>query len=358
MIEINNKIWIMLKTNTLISDQSISVYRIILMLWILLFQFDHFNWIGELPDFLMNEKTLSLANLIRHYPSTSLLLFLDFTRLLCVVFILLGIKTRISGVLFFIISIYCKSYQYSLGKIDHDFVFYLLILVMSFSGWGYKLALVPDKKIRYDIGKLSITIISICVCWGMFTAGFQKILIWIDFDLNTSGIMRWFTSGYYTMGRDRFLASYLLDTNWFILELGDYFAAIFEVTGFIFLFRSKKSFLIWVLFAISFHFMNILILNINSFSNIFVYLLFVDYSNLYSLIKNLIAKNKKLVVLILASIILFRLYDVFAYSSHLNLLFHFFNDPILIHLIFGLVVWPILGFLIFMEIKKTSTLKK
>ena len=80
--------------------------------------------------------------------------------------------------------------------------------------------------------------------------------------------------------------------------------------------------------------MNILILNINSFSNIFVYLLFVDYSNLYSLIKNLIAKNKKLVVLILASIILFRLFDVFAYSSHLNLLFHFFNDPILIHLIF------------------------
>lgn len=358
MIEINNKIWIMLKTNTLISDQSISVYRIILMLWILLFQFDHFNWIGELPDFLMNEKILSFANLIRHYPSTTLLLFLDFTRLLCVVFILIGIKTRISGVLFFLISIYCKSYQYSLGAIEHDFIFYLLILVMSFSGWGYKLALIPDKKIRYDIGKLSITIISICICWGMFTAGFQKVLIWIDFDLNTNGIMRWVTEGYFSMSRNRFFASYIFELDWFILEIGDYFAALLEVSAIVFLFKSKRMWLIWILCAIFFHLLNILVLNINSFVNILVYLIFIDYTYLYDRINKLITINKKLVVLILASIILFRLYDVFAYSSHLNLLFHFFNDPILIHLIFGLVVWPILGFFIFMEIKKTSTLKK
>ena len=160
------------------------------------------------------------------------------------------------------------GFLYSLGKIDHSILWTLLPFFMAYTDSGCKLAIYPDQN--SNIHKMSISILAICFVFGFFTAGYEKALNWVDINTSTSGFMRWFYDGYFTLGRDKLLASSVLNFPWWLTEIFDYVAVIFELSGVLFLFHSRKTWLIYLLATCFFHLMNTLFLNIAYKSHIAV----------------------------------------------------------------------------------------
>mgnify|MGYP000482062370 CR=1 FL=1 len=348
---LNTFFWKRIAENVKVDLKSLPVFRIIAACWILLFHFETFVWLGDLPDFLMKEPLVGLSNIFRAYPNKEIMYAIEMIRLVSVIFILLGVKARSSGVVFFVLTLYCKSMQYTLGSIEHDFLLYLLILVMSFSGWGTQLALIPDRVINRKWLNFSLSFLAICLCWGMFTAGIMKALIWVDFNVETSGFMRWLTEGV-GMERNRFLTMHMLNADWRLLEVMDYLAVIFELTPLLALLFNRKVWLYWLLVAVTFHFVNILVLNINFRTHLLVYLVFIDWSGLFSYLQGLYKRHKTGIVL--TSIVLFslRFVELVLGRTDHNLVLIFFKDQYLGHLLFGLVLWVLVGYRLIIEIRR------
>lgn len=352
-----DRIWNRLSANTLTSPESKAMYRIILGIWILLINFETFEWIGELPNFLMKEFYLSIPNLIRQYPGKSVFMTLDIIRLVTVVGLIIGVKSRIMGIVFVFFTVVSKSYQYTLGSIEHDFVLMAMLLIMSFSNWGTRLALIPDKQVSANYVSYLQAMIAIVITWGMFTAGFLKALIWVDFDLSTSGFMRWYTSGYYALERNRFLAPYIMDWNWIITEFFDYAAVFFELSVVFFLAVSRKSWKIWIIMALVFHLANIFLLNINSYVLPILYACFIDWQFLIRPLKLFWQRFKYYLLIILTLVISFRIIEIFSSNGYWNIFLHLSKDYYYLHLWFGIVINTILLALLVREVSQKEARK-
>lgn len=350
MVKLNTIIWKRISSNVEVSIDSLAIFRIIVALWILFFHFETFSWIGDLPDFLMKEQILSIANTHRSYPPITTFYILDFIRLTSILFLLLGIKARIFGIVFFVITIFCKSYQYSLGSIEHDFLLFFLIFLMSFTNWGTTVAIFPDRKDFWLRDKFSLAILAISIVWGMFTAGFMKGINWVDLDIETSGILRWVTEGYYSLERNRFLTEHVLSMDWRVLEILDYLAVCLELSPIIFLLYNRKAWLTWILIAVGFHLANIFLLNINFMSHFLVYAVFIDWGKFRSLIEKILENYKNIIMVTIVLVFILRFYDVFFGSNNQNLIFYLSKDFYLAHLFFGIAMWIVLGILLIREI--------
>jgi hypothetical protein len=109
----------------------------------------------------------------------------------------------------------------------------------------------------------------------MFTAGFDKALHWINFDLSTGGFLSWFYSGYYILDRKLLLAPLVYRVPPQLFKILDYAAVAFELSPFFFLLAGRTAWRAWLLVAICFHLANALLLNIPFYGQVLVYLPFV-----------------------------------------------------------------------------------
>lgn len=157
-------------------------------------------------------------------------------------------------------------------------MFLVFTLGLSFTNWGVTNALIPDRRVDEISQKRILAILAVVLCFGMFTAGFEKALYWVDFDFGTGGFLRWFYSGFFTHGRDRLLAPVVMSLPPQTFELADYFAVIFELTPLVALLAGRKWWLVWLLVASTFHLANTLLLNISFTAHAPVYLSFVSLS--------------------------------------------------------------------------------
>ena len=266
--------WRRVGRNVETNVSSLAMFRILFGLFLLLIATPHTAWVGDVPQAFFDPPYLSFANLLSDFPPKPVFQTLDVLTVALLGFITLGIKARWSTLAFFIVGIIGNSFAFSLGKIDHSFLSLVLALCMSFSGWGTKYALVPDKPSRFDSVRLSLGLLAVLIAFGMFTAGFLKALYWIDFNVNTSGFLRWFYSGYYNLGRTELLAPIIPNIPTPLFEFADYLAVAFELSGFIFLLAGRKTWLTWLLMAAAFHLVNVLALNIVFNKHFLVYLAF------------------------------------------------------------------------------------
>ncbi len=133
-------------------------------------------------------------------------------------------------------------------------------------------ALKPDKRNRFH--SLSSALLGISLSFGMFTAGLEKLVRWVDFDLSTNGVLRWFYGGYFTLDRQDLLADAVLHFPPLLLEIMDYSAVIFELTPFVCLYLGRAFWKGWILVACTFHLANVCLLNIAFNHHIPIYLAF------------------------------------------------------------------------------------
>ncbi|MDA0347776.1 MAG: hypothetical protein O3C43_06910 [Verrucomicrobia bacterium] len=268
-------LWQRVENATKLPIYEASVFRIVFGLSLLLINTPHYSWIGETPPTFFDPPIFSIASFFNGFPPQALFWAYDLLTPVLILCITAGVKTRwcglICGVSYFVVS----SFGYSFGKIDHSFLPWVSLLLFSFSNWGTQLALIPDKPVKNH--QLPISLIALVIAFGMLSAGAEKAIRWIDFDLETSGFHTWFLRGHFTLGRDFLLANFVLKTPGILLEAGEYAAVFIEVSGILFLVLGRTSWRIWIVFVSLFHWANTLFLNIPFPAHIAVYLVFFIY---------------------------------------------------------------------------------
>ena len=260
-------------------DRSLSLLRILYGLFIILFATPSFFWIGEVPQSLFLPPFFSLSRFFDGFPSYPWLLTIDISLIICTICLLLGVKARSAGILFSLLYIIGSSFKYSFGKIDHNILFPLFILGLSLTNWGVNYALIPDKKVSKQVQRRVLAILAMLLCFAMFTAGYEKALNWIDFDLEKGGFLAWFYTGFFNEGRKYLLAPFVLRVPPQIFEIFDYFAVVFELSPIIALLAGRKWWQLWLLVASIFHLGNTLLLNIAFIRHAPIYLSFIPVSS-------------------------------------------------------------------------------
>ncbi|MBA4166733.1 MAG: hypothetical protein H0X41_04175 [Chitinophagaceae bacterium] len=308
-------------------------------MFLLIIYLPDFMWIGSIPHAFFQPPVLSLANLGADFPNKYFLTGIDVSALASAVCLTVGIRARIATHIFVVLNLIGLSYQYSFGKIDHSILLYCLLGCMSFTNWGTRLCLVPDKARDSSYDNKALSLFAFLLCFAFFSSGFEKAIHWLNFDFSKSGTANWIYSGYYALDRRYLMASVSKSLPFAVLKCLDYCAVVFELSPLLMLLLSRRSWKIWLLAVCIFHLINTLFLNIPFIFNAIVYLVFCDFSFLYESIAGV--QLKKLSGIIPASalvlIVSIRLMNIFSGTSSSNIFF-----PVLFikaNLYLALLVW-------------------
>jgi len=275
--------------NTRISEDGygLALYRILFGSFMLYFSKTSWTWICEFSDAFHNPNLFNIIGWLGYFPGTNLIGLLQGIYILSLGAITIGIRARYFSLTAFFCLIVLNGIEYSFGKVDHYILLSVLFLALASTNAGCKLALLPDKKLNTRFTSKALAYFAIAICVGMFCSGFPKALSWIDFDFNTSGILRWYYGGYYSINRTELLAPYFMMVPHFIVEVLDHIVPIFEISGIYFLLKSRRFWKLWLALFGFFHLSTSLILNIAFIEHILVYSLFILPELINSFKKNL-----------------------------------------------------------------------
>jgi len=335
---LNSAFWNKVGNAFNISDASLSVFRILAAAFLLIFHFYTYSWISGGLQALFNPPYLSLGNLLNNFPPRPFFITLDIVLLLSLTGVLLGVKARYSTLLYVLASFIGLNFRYSYGKIDNIVLLQASLLLLSFSNWGTQLALLPDKRREGDANKKSLALLCVFICFGMFTAGIQKVFVWIDFDPDNNGFASWFYYFYFFQDRQQLLAPYVFKIPYRYLDVIDYTGVAFELSAFFFLLRSRRAWYLWLMLASFFHLVNALLLNIAFLSHVTVYSVFIDWKWLYLVFRDLWRKKYVRVYsfIFLFAVVMLRVVFVFQNKHYINLLFLRKGGE---NLFFSVVIW-------------------
>jgi hypothetical protein len=262
---------------------SLGIFRWAYGAFFLLFDAPYCSWIDHAPPALFDPPPLSLAALLHGFPPPPFFLVLDAATIVALCAVTVGYRTTFATWSLFALRLVAGNFRFSFGKIDHDILVVALLPCMAVARWGatYSVDALVHRDARAPknapaVARMCIGVFAVLLAFGMFTAGFEKAIHWIDFDLHTSGTLSWYLPNYDALGRRYFLAPYVTETPRIVLELADYAAPLFELSGFPALLISRRAWLTWLFVACSFHLGNALTLNISFADYVLVYLVFVD----------------------------------------------------------------------------------
>lgn len=261
------------RTSSQLSEGAAVVSRIVTGLFILALGLPYGSFMANIPDGLFQPSPFSITAVATGFPDTGFFLILEVICILSALAMVWGIRARWAGFAFVVAFFLLKSYLFSLGKIDHSVFLPVTVLCLSLTNAGCYAALVPDKPWKFTA--IGPTLLAICLCFGMFTAGIPKLFYWVDFDLGTSGFLSWFNAGYFNQRQDIPLAELVFALPPFVLELMDYSATFLELIAFVCLIWSPRSWRGWLTVICLFHAANVLLLAINFKVHVVAYLPFL-----------------------------------------------------------------------------------
>lgn len=270
------------------------------------------QWVGIAPPSFFNPPILSLANLTPGFPSAYFMFITEFVAIILLFFITIGLFTRVSAVLLFFLYIIDLNYVYSFGKIDHSIMLPIMLLCIAFTNAGTILAIRKDGPINKRVELVSLSLLGICIAFGMFSAGFSKTIRWIDFDLTTSGFLSWYYPNYYMYGNRYLLAQWIPFIPQWVIEIAEYLVVFLEISGFIWVLVGRKAWEKWLFLLCIFHLSTHLTLNIPFTSHIIVYSVFLLSPILISIETWRLASRIRLLYCwgaITSSILILRLYE-------------------------------------------------
>ena len=273
MIKLLSNIIQRIRSSSEVSVEASSKFRILFGLWVLIVNTPTYRWLADVPHKMFHHSWLEILGLSIPDCGYLFYLMLDVLVILSIALVTLGIRARFFTAVFLIVNVIGYSIENSLGKINHGGLWFALILCFLLSDWSTKNALVPDKKL--DIHKTIVSVFAICIGFGFLTAGIPKLIHWIDFDSQSSGVLKWWLSGLLTESHAGVFDINMGRTPNFILEILDYATAIFEVSAFVLLIMGRKYWRCWLIFASVFHLSNCVLFGISFISYIPVYASFL-----------------------------------------------------------------------------------
>lgn len=263
-----------------IPAEAAALYRIAFVVLVVVFQGPPtYAWLGGMPDVFFRPPPFSVATIAGGWPAPWLLMVLTIFVAILYVAVLFGYRTRWSSLMLGAALLVGNSFTYTFGKINHDETLLTLVpVVMAFSNWGDAYSLDARAGRRSDGAPgWPIAMLALLLGFAMFTAAVPKVWGgWLD--PSSQAVRGHLLQRFHAVGIDDYLAPVLVSASlpvW-MWELFDYAAVLFEATFFAAVFRPRV--LRWyVSCAIAFHLINLLMLNISFTSNLFLYLLFMDW---------------------------------------------------------------------------------
>ncbi|MEP6582918.1 MAG: hypothetical protein ABJA90_01575 [Ginsengibacter sp.] len=359
-----------------ISPKNLSVYRIIYCLLILTFSgLRSYAWIGNDFDYLFDPPKISIANIFNDFPGNNFFIVLTILNVILFFLMFCGLWTKYTSILFSLTCILGANFIYSFGKIDHNILVLITPLIGGLAGWGNyysiderrnrsKIELTPRNR---EYISFLIAVFALFIGFSFFSAGIVKVYKgW--WHINVQAIKYHLYLNYYYLGRDKYLAGYFLRFNsvafWKFL---DYFIIFFEL-GFLVSVFNRKVFQYFLVSAVVFHFIVLLIYNINFSGNLLVYLLFIDWDKLTTYLKRHFKLNSiKYFIIIYASFMLILWIIKFVSEpklvelpSFMDFFLPAINLPTLADDISAFISIPVLFFILFIHLqkKKLSTVDK
>ena len=266
-------------------EGAMSLFRIVYSSFIIfIVGVPQFRWISDYPNYFYEPPKLSLAALFSGFPSFTFLLVIDILLVGLFVLLLFGFYTRVVSISIFLLLIIGHSFYYSFGKINHDTLLMTYVpLAMAFSNWGRHFSLDHQRlgsTRNSNERHWPILLLAILLGFGMFSAGVSKLVGgWLDPTVQTVKNFV-ITLHYYDNFPERFIQPYLIGyDNWLFWEAMDFTAVIFEI-GFLLAVIKQKLFRIFIIIAITFHTINVLIFSISFVNNLALYLLFIDWDKI------------------------------------------------------------------------------
>lgn len=273
------RFWHRVAVSTAPATAGLGFLRICTGLFLLLIVPPYSYWVGKVPQTFFKPPVLSVMSLLPGFPSTAVMWTVDVVALSLACLLLLGVYSRFTTLAMVGVGVFSSNATMCFGKIDHDGVFWAYLTCMAFSGWGQRLALIPDKPGRPDGPVRAMALLGVCIGFAMSAVGVHKALGWVDFDTSTGGFLGWFAGSYFVNDRRELLAPYVLGVPPVGLELIDYAGVLFESSCFVMLLWGRRAWRLWLLAACVFHLINTLTLNIPFLQNLLPYWAFVDFSS-------------------------------------------------------------------------------
>ncbi len=327
-----------IKFSTSIKTQELGVFRIFYGALLLFYFLPSWSYLIDVPPGLFRPQILSFANLTNNYLPDLVFISADILAIILILCITIGFFSRFSLILMFIVSSIMYSYSFSFGKIDHYTNLFLFTYpVLAFTNCGTLYAIRKDREISTNTQNRSLAIMGIMIAFGFLTGGLAKLL-WIDFNSNTSGFFNWFYEGYFNSQQVKSVSQYVfkIPNHWF--EIVDYIIPIFEITGFIFLLKSKKFWVFYLVVASAFHLLNHFILNLNFALNVLSYGIFFIPTVLAYLLKKYDFKSFKLLFLLICFVYsIIRIVLTILNIHFFN--FHDYGSHVIFEFIINTILW-------------------
>jgi len=270
--------WARVSASSRIDERGLGALRIFSGLFLLTWLSPTVSWLGDAPPAFFDPPLLSLAFFAPGFPSAALDSLLTGITIVLTCMMTLGVYARVSTFALVLLGIAQRNFKYSFGTIDHDIMLWIFLGCMAFSGWGRTLAVRRDRPSRFESPAHAGAIAATALAFGFFSAGFDKALVWVDFDLTTSGFLSWFYPGYFVLARQHLLAPLVFSFPAWMLESIDYGAVAFELSGFVWLLLGPTCWRAWLFTAGVFHLSNVLMLNIPFDLHLLAFLAFADLS--------------------------------------------------------------------------------
>ena len=166
------------------STMDLAIFRIIYALFMLLTVPPVAPWIARAPHAFFSPP-VSLAALFPDFPPAWLVTTLNVGVAAFLSLLLVGWKTRMASLGMAALLLVLKSFEYSMGKINHEVLLIVIPLVMAFSTWGGACSIDSCAKQaspeREERGQWCLSYLALVIAVGMFTAGWAKLNSgWLD----------------------------------------------------------------------------------------------------------------------------------------------------------------------------------
>jgi len=274
-------------TDYYINPKYLSLYRLLYCFIVLfLIGLPSYTWIANSLNYLYDPPFLSFASLFDEFPGSWFFITLSILNISFFMLMFLGVASRWTSTLFSITCIIGHNFWYSFGKIDHLLLWYLAPAFLGFAGWGQYFSLNIFKKnhhykdIETNTNSMLILIFALSIGFTMFTSAAEKIsggwLYW-----NGEAVRFHFLRNYLSLHRTHLLTYPLISyDNHVFWKFMDYSGIILEL-GFIFSVVRINFFRVFIAAGVIFHVLVLLMFNIPFYSNLIVYLIFIDWKMLY-----------------------------------------------------------------------------
>lgn len=340
-----------------VSPQGLGFFRIASSLFFLFFLMpdtESYSFLSSLPADLFAPPPGPMM-LLDKFPPEYVFWLIHSLLFVSLGLVLVGYQTKISSIAAGIFVLMIFGLTFSIGKINHNILVGVVPIVMAFSNWGAAFSVdAVWGKTPKKVESWPLTLLALMIGFMMFTAGFPKILGgWLD--PATQATEGHFLNQFFGKERQAMLAQYIfylkVDSIW---ELMDWSTIFFEI-GFLFAVLKSRWFKMFVCFALIFHFLNLLILNIVFSFNYIAYAAFLDWTKIFVKLRGWLSDFTKKTSLpnyysgVIFGVVLFILFLVISIISAMDIMLQ--DSEIIFHdVLFSVLA---LAIVIFLVVRKT-----